>query len=82
MERSAKISKLGLSALVVSAALGSFGLTQTANAATTHHRAKYNRGLTSSYGENRASEEGPYVQDRLQDGTLTGPIARDSNGGG
>jgi hypothetical protein len=79
MKRSAKISKLGLSALVVSAALASFGLSQTANAAATHHRTKYNRDLTSSYGQNRASEEGPYVQDRLQDGTLTGPISREAN---
>ena len=79
MECSAKIQKIGLYALVVSAALASFGLSQTANAAATHHRTKYNWDLTSSYGQNRASEEGPYVQDRLQDGTLTGPISREAN---
>jgi hypothetical protein len=68
MKRNPKITKLGLAALVGYAALTGVGLS-AANAAAHYYEVP------------SQLDGGPYHQDRLPDGTLTGPIAPDANGG-
>jgi hypothetical protein len=82
MEDRSKKAKLGLAALAVGAALSSFGLSQTANAAATHHH-RWQQGNAPTWSDRQlaASQEGPFPEHRTADGTLTGPIDRSSNGG-
>ena len=72
MKLTSTLSKLGsrfvLTALAGGITIASVGLSQAANAAGgSYHRTSV--------------QSGPYHQDVLPDGTLTGPIGPDANGG-
>jgi hypothetical protein len=75
MIKRSKITKLGFAALVGGCAITTVSLSE-ANAAR-HYYPQYSveSQVPSQY------QSGPYHEDRLPDGTLTGPIAPDANGG-
>jgi hypothetical protein len=78
MKQRSKVTKLGLAALLGSTALIAIGISETANAAPRHSYRQYSTDRPVPYW---TGERGPYHRDILPDGTVTGPIAPDANGG-
>jgi hypothetical protein len=86
MKKSSMITKLGLrltvSSLASFASFAALDLSETANAAPRqyyHAAPEWNHTVPSEIGN---GDYGPYPNHLSPNGTLTGPIATDANGGG